>query len=277
MGKFLGREVLDAYVTIAPCFKALYPYDVCVTICDVDKIIAYVPADTFDIKLSVGETVNTGSSAYAAMQEGRRKVITVGKEVYGVPYKAITEPVFDENNNVIGAVGVGLSLENQNKLQEVIEQFSSAFEQVGSGVQEIASGAQNLANIGARLAGAAQQTSENVKQTDEIIQMIRSIADMSKLLGLNAAIEAARAGDQGRGFAVVAEEIRRLAEESNTSAKQVESILLKIADSTKVINNDTQETSAVSQEQSSATEEIAASMEELTAQLETLNDFVKLL
>ncbi len=277
MSKFIGKEVLEAFITIAPYLKDLYPYDVFVFACDTKKYLAYIPGDTFDIKIKAGDTVQTGSSSYAAMQERKKEVMIIGKEVYGVPYKAITEPVFDENDNVIGAVGIGLSLENQNKLQEVIEQFSSAFEQVNSGVQEITSGAQNLANIGSRLAGASQQTSENVKQTDEIIQMIRSIADMSKLLGLNAAIEAARAGDQGRGFAVVAEEIRRLAEESNTSAKQVESILLEIADSIKVINNDTQETSAVSEEQSSATEEIAASMEELIAQLETLNDFVKLL
>ncbi len=277
MGKFIGKEVFDAFVTIAPHLKALYPYDVFVTICDFKQAVLHVPGDTIDLKIKPGDPIIEGAVARMAMDEGRREVRVTGKELYGVPYKAMAEPVYDENDEVIGAVVVGLSLENQNKLQEVIEQFSSAFEQVGNGVQEIASGAQNLANIGSRLAGAAQQTSENVKQTDEIIQMIRSIADMSKLLGLNAAIEAARAGDQGRGFAVVAEEIRRLAEESNTSAKQVESILLEIADSIKVINTDTQETSAVSQEQSSATEQIAASIEELTAQLETLNDFVKLL
>ncbi len=277
MGNLVGKEVFDAFITIAPHLKALYPYDVFVTICDFNQAVLHVPGDTIDLKIKPGDPIIEGAVARKAMDKGKREVRVTGKELYGVPYKAMAEPVYDENNKVIGAVVVGLSLENQNKLQEVIEQFSSAFEQVSSGVQEIASGAQNLANIGSRLAEAAQQTSENVKQTDEIIQMIRSIADMSKLLGLNAAIEAARAGDQGRGFAVVAEEIRRLAEESNTSAKQVESILLKIADSTKVINTDTQETSAVSQEQSSATEEIAASIEELTAQLETLNDFVKLL
>ncbi len=277
MAKFIGKKTLDAFVTITPCLKDLYPYDVFVFVCDTEKYIAYEPADTFKLNAKVGDPVETSSSSYTAMQEKRKKVMVVGKELYGIPFKAITEPIFDEENNVIGAVGIGLSLENQNKLQEVIEQFSSAFEQVSSGVQEIASGAQNLANIGTRLAGTTQQTTENVKKTDEIIQMIREIADMSKLLGLNAAIEAARAGEHGRGFAVVAEEIRRLAAESNTSAKQVESILLQIAEAIKGMNDDTQETSAVSEEQSSATQEIAASMEELIAQLETLNDFVKLL
>ncbi len=275
MAKFTGIEILDAFVTIAPCLKDLYAFDVFVLVCDTEKILAYVPADGLDIKAKIGDRVQTGSSLYAAMQGRKKEMMLVEKEVYGVSYKAIAEPIFDKENNVIGAVAIGRDLESQNELREVIEQFSSAFEQVNSSVQEIAFGAQNMANIGTRLAATTQQAKENVKKTDEIIRMIREIADMSKLLGLNAAIEAARAGEHGRGFAVVAEEIRRLAAESNNSAKQVESILVEIAGAIEGINGDTQETSAVSEEQSSATQEIAASMEELIAQLETLNGLVQ--
>lgn len=66
-----------------------------------------------------------------------------------------------------------------------------------------------------------QETSNRVGKIEEASQMIKSIADQTNLLALNAAIEAARAGDAGKGFAVVAEEIRKLAEQSNSFTGEI--------------------------------------------------------
>ena len=80
-------------------------------------------------------------------------------------------------------------------------------------------------------------TNESAQKIKEATALITDIASETNLLSLNASIEAARAGEQGRGFAVVAAQIQKLAEQSNESAKQIESIILSlIADSDKAVS-----------------------------------------
>lgn len=70
--------------------------------------------------------------------------------------------------------------------------------------------------------------SQRSAEIGQILEVIKSISDQTNLLALNAAIEAARAGEQGRGFAVVADEIRKLAEQSGRSVKEIDSIIQEV-------------------------------------------------
>jgi methyl-accepting chemotaxis protein len=101
---------------------------------------------------------------------------------------------------------------------ETAEQASDAIEQVATSSQQVGAAINDLSERSQRIGG--------------IVATITGIAEQTNLLALNAAIEAARAGEQGRGFAVVAEEVRKLAEESQSAAGEISTLIGEIQSET---------------------------------------------
>ena len=97
-----------------------------------------------------------------------------------------------------------------------------------------------------------------------ILGYIKDIANQTKMLGLNASIEAARVGDMGKGFSVVASEIRKLSESSKETTASISSLLEKIQESVNKTIQVSNTTLDITEQQSAAIEETNASVEEVT-------------
>ncbi|MEK5036913.1 methyl-accepting chemotaxis protein [Sporosarcina sp. FSL K6-3457] len=130
------------------------------------------------------------------------------------------------------AIGVNNIAERSSKVTDLSRHAVLEADEGGEAISKTVTQMQSIHTSVSESHETIQSLHESSKEVNEILSVISGIADQTNLLALNAAIEAARAGEHGKGFAVVAEEVRHLAEQTQTSAKEIHSIIMKIQDDT---------------------------------------------
>ena len=263
---------------------------------------------------NVVEKVTAGATVVKEVTDELDVVVADTKDSLGVVQNSVgslinnanaTSVSTDESSSVTGEMAIAITKVAEStalvaeKSQESLSQANEGYETLEQVIGQMS----HVRDASTESANNLNMLTGYLEDIDKVLTGIKTIADQTNLLSLNASIEAARAGEHGKGFAVVAQEVRKLSDESKKSVDEITNLLTNInvsrgqvVDSMhqgvaevdkgldmvntaggifKAMLDKTEEVSAELQEVSAAVEEISASSEEISATLQELSSIAQ--
>jgi len=268
------HKMAGAFDTFAPIMVEMLPGGGAMYITDTDKYVKGITSDNFKSQLiPMGTPLVSNSLTKECMQIKRPGTKDVPREIYGAASQLSAYPLIDDDTGeVVGSFTMAVPRELQISMKEMANTLGRGMSEVSSAMEEMAASAGEVADNQDILHSEIEQVKNNANEISIVLTFIREIAEATKMLGLNAAIEAARAGDAGRGFGVVAEEIRKLSDQSKQTVGQIKELLDKVILSVVNTMGLSDATLVSTQQVAAATEEVNATLEEMNALAEQLDN-----
>ena len=230
----------------------------------VDETANQVSASSTELSATAGSTTDTTENLTANMQELASGAST---QKHGA----------NENAEAMQDIAGGIQLVTETN-SEVSSYAFDAFDTAKHGEQT----AQEMQMQMQAMAVAVQESANSIaaldthaNKIDEIVEVIHAIADQTNLLALNASIEAARAGEHGNGFAVVAEEVRKLAEQSKTSAAEITKTIHTMQQLAKEAREHMQESEQEAASSAKVVQTTSVAFEEITAKVSLVTNKIQ--
>ena len=211
------------------------------------QVIGEIKNTSYDTASTAEELSSSAEEVNASMEEVNKTVQQVASD---------SQNTAKDSENMI--TQAKQAKESSSQGQQASQDVSSKMQLIKTTTQE---GADKIGTLG-----------EKSKEIGNIVDTINQISEQTNLLALNAAIEAARAGEAGRGFAVVADEVRKLAEESGQATKQIDNLIKGIQTEIDSAVNSMQENTRQVEDGSKGVEEAMKAFQTLPEVIETVNE-----
>ena len=272
------HPVAEGFDSYAPIFAKMFPEGVFIYVTNLKTIIRKQGSEKFNIPaINIGYELKETDAAYKTISSKRAQQMHVDSSRYGVEAFIINYPIFDEedNSSIVGTLGIVLPKGIESQLFSMSHNIKSGLSGIAAAITELADSATKIHESELLLNENINEVFKLTTEINAISAYIKKIADQTNMLGLNAAIEASRAGESGKGFSVVANEIRKLSENSRETAPKMKEISDKINEKMKIIEEMSNNSMSSSQIQAATTEEITAGVEEITSMSEELEEIAK--
>lgn len=227
-------DKLQHMVDLLPVIRQIVKKDSYLTVLDAEgTILGFSVPDTEQPIYSVGSHFEDPTGAFTeVIRTGEKRYNSLPKEVAGSALEGVLVPI-KEGHKVVGCITYTFQVEQREQAVSMLHDFRDSIVDINDSVGEIVNGISDISETLREISGKADDVENNVKEATEIVKKIGKNASKSNILGLNASIEAARSGEAGRGFTVVASEMGKLANDSGSSAKEIDRKLEEVTENLK--------------------------------------------
>jgi len=233
------------FVEFLPFIKEVLQKDIMASVTDLNQFIAYAPGDAIDVKVKKGMPIPEGDPLRATITNNQIITAIVPKEVYGVPFRAVTYPIRDKKGNCIGAIGIAESLVKEQRIKEALDDIVSKIEKSNHNISSISDDVHDMSLGIQELSSVVEEVNASIVEitdlSDRITSNVDSVANASQNVIKEAENGIVAVKNINDTLAVTVDEILRVREQIehlNTSienANKTVSLINSIAEQTNLL------------------------------------------
>ncbi|MFC0906169.1 methyl-accepting chemotaxis protein [Clostridium sp. MT-14] len=268
------HPVAVAFDGFAPVLAQMFPEGAFLCLTDLEQFVKVQSSQKFNIpSIKAGEKFENNFLSSEVIKTGKQQEKELDASIYGIPVRNVSFPLLDKDTSeVVGTFSIITPKEAAVNLRDMSSNLTENITGISSAIEELAASASQIHTNEQELHNSINEITKLSEDINEVTSFIANIADATKMLGLNAAIEAARAGQAGSGFGVVANEIRKLSDQAKSTVPKIKKLTGNIEEKVNISSEKSKGSLSSSQEQAAATQEITASIEEITTMSERLTE-----